>query len=259
VNDLNSIKELFYKRCYKLDYDSIVEMSEFHDSTELNNVIVGLNKECFGLIATTELDYKLFYVSGKELKGDLIELNIEEEFRDDLVFLFSQYLSTKYTNLEPVSVFNNFQNYTRSFLERNNRLSISSTELEKFKDYNFEIIAPGMKGINVIPIINKVDFYRQYFGYSDDIELSTQHDYVYLMLNSRTNLIKIGRSIKPAFRERTLQSQEPEIVLIAKWKAPKEIERQLHDTFRQNRKRGEWFELKFGELRQLKEFMKAYA
>jgi len=84
MDNLDSIKGLFYERCFKLDYNTIVDMSEFHQSTELNNVIVGLSNECFGLIATTELDYKLFYVSGKELKGDLIELNIEEEFRDDL-------------------------------------------------------------------------------------------------------------------------------------------------------------------------------
>lgn len=118
MDNLDSIKGLFYERCFKLDYNTIVDMSEFHQSTELNNVIVGLSNECFGLIATTELDYKLFYVSGKELKGDLIELNIEEEFRDDLVLLFSQYLSSRYTNLEPISVFNNFQNYTRASKNR---------------------------------------------------------------------------------------------------------------------------------------------
>jgi hypothetical protein len=255
MEDINFIKQLFYKKCYRLGYDSIVLINESYESVELNNVIVGLSKECFGLMATTELEYQLFYINGEELNGTLIVLNIDEEFRDDLVFLFSQYLSSEFKGLEPVSVFNNFQNYTRSFLEKNNRLTITSTEIEKYKDFNFEIVAPDVKGIHVIPLIQKVDFYRKYFNYSDLTELNTQDDYVYLMLNTKTNLIKIGRSIKPVFRERTLQSQEPEVVLIAKWRAKKEIEKQLHNKFRQKRKRGEWFELAFAELKELKEFM----
>lgn len=61
----------------------------------------------------------------------------------------------------------------------------------------------------------------------------------YLMVNYDNGYHKIGKSAKPEFRERTLQSQEPDVELIAVCKV--DIEKRLHKTFDGKRLRGEWF------------------
>lgn len=67
--------------------------------------------------------------------------------------------------------------------------------------------------------------------------------YVYAMQNSRNGYIKIGRSVNPACREKTLQGEDPDIKLIAKRKCNKEMEVALHRRFKDFRVRGEWFKL----------------
>lgn len=63
----------------------------------------------------------------------------------------------------------------------------------------------------------------------------------YLMKNKRNGLYKIGRSITPLHRERTLQSEEPEIKMVKVW--DDNIEDTLHKKYDKHRVRGEWFNL----------------
>ncbi len=63
----------------------------------------------------------------------------------------------------------------------------------------------------------------------------------YLMRDLNTGLTKIGKSISPSVRERTLQSEKPTISLFKISDSP--IERELHELFRIKRVRGEWFNL----------------
>jgi hypothetical protein len=63
----------------------------------------------------------------------------------------------------------------------------------------------------------------------------------YLMKNKLNGLYKIGKSINPKYREKTLQSQEPEIEMVKVWQ--KDIENDLHFKYKKYRKRGEWFKL----------------
>jgi hypothetical protein len=66
---------------------------------------------------------------------------------------------------------------------------------------------------------------------------------LYLMKNKRNNLYKIGVSNTPRFRERTLQSQEPEIEMVGLWPGLSEMESAWHKHFKEQRVRGEWFAL----------------
>ena len=61
------------------------------------------------------------------------------------------------------------------------------------------------------------------------------------MKNRRNGFYKIGRSNDPKKRERTLQSEEPDIVLVKVW--DKNIENNLHRNYNKQRLRGEWFDL----------------
>ncbi len=63
----------------------------------------------------------------------------------------------------------------------------------------------------------------------------------YLIKNSRNGFYKIGRSKDPLKRERTLQSEEPLIKIVKIW--DKNIEKELHNKYKEYRLRGEWFRL----------------
>lgn len=72
--------------------------------------------------------------------------------------------------------------------------------------------------------------------------------FVYLMKNTRNGYYKIGRSDNPKFREKTLQSEEPEVELLHVWPGTKLIEEGLHAEFSSCRVRGEWFNLEDSDL-----------
>ena len=72
--------------------------------------------------------------------------------------------------------------------------------------------------------------------------------YVYLMRDNTNGYHKIGISNKPEYREKTLQSEKPSIVMLACKKYPtrkiaEAIESALHTAYNQQRLRGEWFNL----------------
>lgn len=68
----------------------------------------------------------------------------------------------------------------------------------------------------------------------------------YLMKDENTGYVKIGVSINPKLRERTLQSQKPTISLFATVKG--NIERELHKYYSNKKVRGEWFHLTQGDI-----------
>tara|TARA_R110000868_G_scaffold35104_1_gene126013 strand:- start:68 stop:640 length:573 start_codon:yes stop_codon:yes gene_type:complete len=63
----------------------------------------------------------------------------------------------------------------------------------------------------------------------------------YIMKDSNTGYYKIGRSIKPKHREKTLQSEKPSINMVKIF--DRDIEYYLHKKYRRERLRGEWFRL----------------
>lgn len=68
--------------------------------------------------------------------------------------------------------------------------------------------------------------------------------YVYLMKNKNNGYYKIGKAQNPKYRERTLQSQEPEVELIfAEPERPDFNEKLLHKKYEKDKIRGEWHNL----------------
>lgn len=72
---------------------------------------------------------------------------------------------------------------------------------------------------------------------------------LYLMKNNRDGRYKIGISENPKHREKTLQSQEPDVVLVGGWDKLAGHERAWHDYFSEWRQRGEWFDLEQAQVR----------
>lgn len=67
--------------------------------------------------------------------------------------------------------------------------------------------------------------------------------FLYLIINKRNGLYKIGISISPIKRERTLQAEEPEIEILNIYKGGYSLEKKIHKYFENKRIRGEWFKL----------------
>jgi len=63
----------------------------------------------------------------------------------------------------------------------------------------------------------------------------------YIMKDKSLGYYKIGKSSNPKQREKTLQAEKPSIKLIKIFK--KDYESELHNKYKKQRKRGEWFDL----------------
>ena len=93
----------------------------------------------------------------------------------------------------------------------------------------------------------------------EGFELTEYTGNVYLMKSDRNGRIKIGRTKdKPVYREKTLQSQEPEVRLIFHREVlyMNETERYLHSLFDSKRFRGEWFDLSGDDIEKAKSIIK---
>ncbi|MGB4971765.1 MAG: GIY-YIG nuclease family protein [Cyclobacteriaceae bacterium] len=87
-------------------------------------------------------------------------------------------------------------------------------------------------------------------------EVGSEECYVYLMKDLRNNAHKIGISVNPLMRERTLQSEQPrtELLAVKKYinrKIALALEKALHDIYSHKRKRGEWFDLDSEDVAEL--------
>jgi hypothetical protein len=63
----------------------------------------------------------------------------------------------------------------------------------------------------------------------------------YILKDETNNFYKIGKSVNPIIREKTLQSEKPTIKMIKVFN--KDIEKELHNKYKEFRVRGEWFDL----------------
>ena len=79
---------------------------------------------------------------------------------------------------------------------------------------------------------------------------------IYIMIDKNTGYYKIGRSINPNFREKTLQSEKPTIELLYTFDALCKDEKKLHNMFISQRIRGEWFKLSDSDIDIVKDFFK---
>jgi hypothetical protein len=76
------------------------------------------------------------------------------------------------------------------------------------------------------------------------------------MEDLRNGLFKIGRSVTPEKRQRTLQSEVPQVQMRISIPAEEEHEKELHENFSGKRIRGEWFSLDADDLVHVVSFLK---
>lgn len=81
-----------------------------------------------------------------------------------------------------------------------------------------------------------------------------RHGFIYLMINRRNGYYKIGFSVRPSYREKTLQSEEPEVEMLCFFTGTTADERALHARFADKRVRGEWFALSLKDAAEFNPF-----
>lgn len=71
----------------------------------------------------------------------------------------------------------------------------------------------------------------------------------YVMFDKSTGFYKIGKSVNPRYREKTLQSEKPTIELLHVFHT--NIEKKLHKEYHNKRIRGEWFALEISDIEKM--------
>ncbi|MBK7426501.1 MAG: GIY-YIG nuclease family protein [Saprospiraceae bacterium] len=244
--------------CVTLTPDDIFEIDK-NDNGPINKVITRIERHCFGVQLLDDqfgLTAEMFYINHDDsLKGYLIQIDLNDRDYFYLLLHFCVFLADNFKEVDALTSFNIFQDKLRGFLEKLGFFTITNLEIEKFKGKNAVMATTSKRGIFKLDFIDKPQFYRDFFKDSYK-EFTEGIEYVYLMLNSDTSLIKIGTSKNPGYRERTLHSKEPKVYLIALWECKKSVEKELHKKYSHKKIRGEWFRLTIKELIEIDEFMK---
>lgn len=252
----NSIQKYITEKCQYLSEKEILQMNE-SDNGPINNVLTGLNKHCFGvwlLDDKTDNNYLLFYINNRiELSGLVCRFKINDEKRNDFTLGFAKVINQEFPkDTELIETFNTFQNHTRTMLEKLNRFTYGN----EIADKKGTLIIKDKIGIDYVPFVNKKDAFKDIFSTDNESVSIEDGNKIYLMFNPRNGYTKIGRSIKPKVREKTLQGEVPDTEIIALWNSPKSTENELHTKFSEKRIRGEWFDLGISDLIEIKGKMK---
>ena len=262
-SNIKSLIPVFEKRLGILTEQEILIQNKHDDTGILNNVVVGLEQYFYGLSIipnSNKLEYVLVFItSEKELEGYFLQLCPSLKSRNHLLMLYSTFLSQEF-NIVARETFNTFQHATRTYLEKNGYFTYDEKDSKKFEGKNAEfLIKPSgdkFRGLAYTPFVKDFDEIEK--PKNEKKPKSEKPNFVYLALNNRNGYYKIGRSINPKIREKTLQSEEPEVEFIEKWIAPEKIEIELHRKFKTKKTRGEWFNLSEVDLEILMTFMKVY-
>jgi len=255
------LKKLYKENCYRLDREYIIKLNKSGKYGDLNNVVVGVQKHCYLMRVPDEIDIKFDFIyirrKNDELSGDLIQLR-DDNYADQLIFAFALDLNNSYDDLNPIDTYNTFQLQKRNAYEMLDFFTIKHEELKPYIKNNSVDVMVKQRGVKVIYFIDKYQYYENIFNNIHLYKKGMNGEFIYLMLDKQNSSIKIGKSINPLFREKTLQSQLPKIEAIAIWSAPPEIEKHLHKQFANKRLRGEWFNLSLEDLHVLKDQMANY-
>ena len=246
--------------------DLLVEMTE-KDIIDLSkndngvfNVIRGLHKESFSTILWNDeidnFEYYIIYTTNvnNKLEGFVIKLQPLIKNRNELTNIFSNFISKKFNKNQKktIGVFNAFQSQQRTLFKKKGYLTFGDELKKEYGNKNASLLVKGNKIPLFVPYANEEILIEKKKILTEE---KNKLNYVYIMLNNLNGYYKIGRSIKPEHRERTLQSQEPDVVLIDKWVASAEVEKNLHIKYKEKRIRGEWFELGENDIEEIKTFM----
>lgn len=166
------------------------------------------------------------------------------------------------------------KNFPKGLRERWGQTLVDEIYYFKPTNTSFYISGPSAYyGLNGMPLVKGEILNSNYdkvggYYYDELISISNltrihpkknplkKQTYIYVMIDKNTGYYKIGRSVNPKHRERTLQSEKPTIEMLFNYKAIISHEKELHNMFKDKRIRGEWFDLSGSDIIEIKEFFK---
>lgn len=254
-----SANEYFQEKYYKLDLAALSDLNKRTPTEGLIRFLNGLNDFVFCSFVVNEDqsgEEMIHYMYAEyEIEFSCFVLPVPTEYpkTGELITVFAREITILNLKRDFFEVYNTLQHQRETILE-----SLGYFTFDPDTSPSGTIITIGQK---IIPVhkLDRIWFYKNQFKdiNHEAIKFQDQEKYVYLMVDDTNGLIKIGSSKNPKFREGTLQSKEPKIFLIAYWKAPKQIENELHRMYQSKRRRGEWFRLTISELDEIKQFMES--
>lgn len=250
---VNRLKAQFSKLIGSVQKEYINELAKQDHSIYM--VVNGLKEESFGLTCHNLLshNYTLLYVSNKSGKTEAegIGLHVNTPNRNEMTAMFAGYISQKNKTDNTSSIFNTYQVLQQQYFEGLGFFVYG----DDFPKRAGKIIIKNCKGAIYVPTIAPKSTNTGRIEAAKKKELG---NYVYLMYNRIDNRYKIGRSKDAIYRERTLQSQQPDIILIEAWEAPPKVEKELHRRYKDKRVRGEWFDLSESDLNEIVLYMSKF-
>jgi len=262
------MKDDFNSRLSFLSFNAIKSMYDKYKIVELNNVLEGFKSDFFSIALTNEEsleDYTLIYIGGyNKIRGVTLRSGRNIEERDLNTFRFAKVIEDEFPENNSISIFNTFQGKIKEAYESFGILCIPDEIANLGKDMTFILPNKPKYDVDNILEIDAIEFYRSFFERDikvDDIEGTSK---LYLMCDGKNGYIKIGqttsslKSRRKGVAEPTLRAKDPMIKIITAWEAPKELERKLHSDYNSKRKRGEWFDLRTFDLKDINEMMLSY-
>ncbi|KAB2847200.1 MAG: GIY-YIG nuclease family protein [Melioribacteraceae bacterium] len=259
-----NFQEYFDEYCFELSYEDLLELNK-QDTGDLNNVLSLLAESCFGVLIYDDqeiIEYVVYFADNTvKLRGMYLKISMkfDSEIRFQLLLVFCKMINHEFNKIDVFDSFNTYQKRLRTGFEKLGYFTIGN-EVKEFEGKNAVGIVVGKKGIVRFPTIDKLEMYRSLFSSDKKTQEIFEHkkNKIYLLFDGGKNLIKIGHSKILKIREKTLESQNPNWVLITAWIAPLKIENKLHKRFSAKRVRGEWFALTYIDLQDINEYMTSF-
>lgn len=177
----------FYASCFTLSEADILKFDE-QDNGPINNVIAGIAHSCYGVRLFDDhhgVSAEMFFINGKgKLKGDIIELKIDDPDYYELLLRFCAMLSEDYPGIDAIGAFNTFQQKLRGFLEKQRFTTVTSLELQQFKGKDSILLTTAPRGFIKLDLIDAKEFYRDFFNNNYQTAIDKTKEYVYLMINT---------------------------------------------------------------------------
>jgi len=256
----------FESRVWLHSAEEVLNLSRIFLEPELNNVVEGFKKHFYGITLTEQESlesYILTYVGNyNKLEGFYLRTGRHIKDRDIMTLRFSKIIEQTFPENNQLVVFNTFQSKLTELYET---FGIICVPEHIANLQNACLFMPTNKSsVDHLLRVNILEFYRSLFkreklAYDVDGEPK-----VYLMYDRREDKIKIGETRKKlqtrrkGVAEPTKRAIDPMIEILTAWKAPKNIEDELHAYYEAKRVRGEYFDLRASDLEKIDLHMKEY-
>lgn len=255
---IEKVEQLFDDLYFELNENTIREFYRSNPTSQgLSLMFKGFCNYCYFAFTNSDTienvtSIKICYIQYKQaLKAYGVEIPILSEFSNELSFKLACHLNHIDSDLELIETYNQLQYHRTVALEDCDYFVINSA-IDKNKG---TLLSFDHRGIVDVWTYSRRKFYSNVMFPIVDKPHQYPDNKIYLMLDDKTGYFKIGRSKNPIVREKTLQSEKPEIFLIAQWSAPKIIEKELQHKYRSKNIRGEWFRLSVSDLDDIRDFM----